>query len=148
MPSVLKARQASKIREIGESLTTQGLVTLDEQAKALGLPRSTTWTVLKAFHKGSGLSARVINQMLASPHLPPTVRERIVSYVEDRLAGKHGHTNTQLNRFARKLASNPDQPRSRCFVKSIVAAKPVTGATSSSPLQAVDRHLDVKRARE
>jgi hypothetical protein len=106
MPSVLKARQASKIREVGESLTSLGLVTLDEQAKALGLPRSTTWTVLKAFHKGSGLSARVINQMLASPHLPPTVRDRIVSYVEDRLAGKHGHSKTQLNRFARRLANN------------------------------------------
>src|SRR5215470_15690361 len=107
MRSVLKARQAAKIREIGESLTTLGLRTLDEQAKALGLPRSTTWTVLKAFHKSSGLSARVINHMLASPNLPPTVRDRIVSYVEDRLAGKHGHTKTQLNRFARRLANNP-----------------------------------------
>src|SRR5215468_8261361 len=106
MSSALKARQASKIREIGESLTALGLVTLDERAKALGLPRSTTWTVLKAFHKGSGLSAQVINRMLASPHLPPTVRERIVSYVEDRLAGKHGHSKTQLSRFARRLANN------------------------------------------
>ena len=107
MPSIPKARQASKIKEIGETLMDLGFMTLDQQSKTLGLSRSTTWTVLKAPHKGSGLSARVINQMLSSPHLPPAVRERIASYLEDRLAGKHGHTKMQLNRFARQLENNP-----------------------------------------
>ena len=37
----LKARQSSKIREIGAALITAGFVSLDAQAKVLGLPRST-----------------------------------------------------------------------------------------------------------
>lgn len=53
----LKARQGLKIRELGAALVSVGLITLDEQAKALGLPRSTTWTILKGTHKSSGLSA-------------------------------------------------------------------------------------------
>jgi hypothetical protein len=104
MPSLPKARQASKIKEIGQALTNFGIATLDQQAKALGLPRSTTWTVLRASHKGSGLSAHVINKMLAAPDLPAVAREKIVSYVEERLAGLHGHSRTQRDRFARRLS--------------------------------------------
>ena len=44
----LKARQSSKIREIGNALITAGIISLDAQAKALGLPRSTAWTILSA----------------------------------------------------------------------------------------------------
>jgi hypothetical protein len=51
----VKARQASKIREIGEALITTGFVSLDAQAKVLGLPRSTAWTILSTKHKGPGL---------------------------------------------------------------------------------------------
>ena len=50
----MKARQASKIRELGHVLVDVGFLTLDEQSKALGLARSTTWTILRASHKGSG----------------------------------------------------------------------------------------------
>jgi hypothetical protein len=39
----VKARQASKIREIGNALITARIVSL-----ALGLPRSTAWTILSA----------------------------------------------------------------------------------------------------
>ena len=58
----LKARQSSKIREIGNALITAGIVSLDAQAKALGLPRSTAWTILSAEHKGTGY--------LRKDHLP------------------------------------------------------------------------------
>jgi aspartokinase len=44
----LKTRQSSKIREIGEALISTGFVSLDSQAKILGLPRSTAWTILAA----------------------------------------------------------------------------------------------------
>ena len=47
-PSHAKARQASKIREIGDTLIALGYLALDEQAKALGLARSTAWTILQA----------------------------------------------------------------------------------------------------
>ena len=44
--TIKKARQRSKIREIGDALVTSGFSTLDEQAKVLGLCRSTVWTLL------------------------------------------------------------------------------------------------------
>ena len=64
-----KARQIIRIRELGSALAADGLVTLDEQARALGLSRSTAWAILKANHKSSGLAAGTINQMLSSPAL-------------------------------------------------------------------------------
>jgi hypothetical protein len=48
----MKARQAAKIRELGHALVDGGFLTLDEQSKVLGLARSTTWTILRASHKG------------------------------------------------------------------------------------------------
>jgi response regulator of citrate/malate metabolism len=63
----MKALQSSKIREVAEAVKSAGFLTLDEQAKALGLSRSTAWTIRKASHKASGLSASIINRMLAAP---------------------------------------------------------------------------------
>jgi hypothetical protein len=60
--------QSNKFKEIGEALIVSGLVTIDQQAEALGLSRSTAWTILRGKHKRSGLSASVINQMLIAPH--------------------------------------------------------------------------------
>jgi hypothetical protein len=100
----MKARQTSTIRKLGAVLVTSGFRTLDEQAKALGLPRSTTWTILRANHKASGLSATVINQMLAAPQLPPLVRATILEYVEEKAAGLYGHSKMQLRRFAAGLS--------------------------------------------
>jgi hypothetical protein len=105
MPTQTKTRQSSKIRELGEALVTSGFRTLDEQANALGLPRSTTWTILRANHKASGLSATVINQMLAAPQLPPLVRTTILEYVEEKTAGLYGHSKMQLRRFAARLSA-------------------------------------------
>jgi predicted DNA-binding transcriptional regulator AlpA len=99
-----KARQLSKIKAIGETLANMGYLTLDQQAKVLGLSRSTTWTLLRCSHKASGLSVRVINQMLASPQLPQPVRNKIVEYLKDRLAGHHGHSRPQLQKFATRLS--------------------------------------------
>src|SRR5262244_674676 len=47
----MKARQSSKIRELAEAVKSAGFLTLDEQAQALGLSRSTAWTIGKASHK-------------------------------------------------------------------------------------------------
>ena len=82
----VKARQASKIREIGNALITAGIVSLDAQAKALGLPRSTAWTILSAEHKGTGISARIICRMLNSEPLPLLVRAKIVEYAKEKAA--------------------------------------------------------------
>jgi hypothetical protein len=102
----LKSLQARKIGEIADALARVGYTTLDEQAKALGLPRSTTWTIMRCCHKASGLSARLINRMLVSPDLPPPVRTTIQEYVKERLAGTYGHNKVQLRRFAWQLDGN------------------------------------------
>ena len=67
--SDMKARQADKMREIGEALVTAGYDNLDDQATALGLSRSTTWTIIRGTHKSSGLSAAILNRMLSAPDL-------------------------------------------------------------------------------
>src|SRR5712691_9373236 len=85
-----KERQSSKIKELGDALLFAGFVSLDAQAKALGLPRSTTWSILKGHHKASGLSAAIINRMLTAPHLPRLARTKILEYVEEKAAGSFG----------------------------------------------------------
>ncbi len=104
MIAEMKARQSSKIRELGDALIDAGLLTLDEQATALGLCRSTTWTIFRANHKASGLSATIINRMLMSPQLPPLARAKIVEYVQEKAAGLHGHNKMQLRRFDARLS--------------------------------------------
>ena len=90
-----KARQAARIKELGAALAASGLVALDEQARALGLSRSTAWAVLQANHKASGLAVPTINRMLSSRELPPNVRFTILKYVEEKLAGLYDHNKTQ-----------------------------------------------------
>lgn len=108
-----KARQSVKIRQLGEALVAAGYRRLDEQAKALGLPRSTAWTILKANHKNSGLSVLVINRMLAAPELPSTVRARIFEYIEEKSAGLYGDSKVRAQRFHDRLPTKPaDRSRS------------------------------------
>ena len=100
----IKARQSAKIKEIGVALASLGFTGLDFQAKAVGLSRSTTWTILHANHKSSGLSAKVINRMLAAPNLPALVRTKILEYAEEKVAGRYGHSNVARNKFATLLS--------------------------------------------
>ena len=103
--SVLKARQSTKIHEIVEAIETSGFVALDQQARALGLGRSTMWVVLQNHYKNTGLSGCTIGHMLSSPRLPPRVRALVIEYVEDKLAGRYGHNKHQRRRFASRLAA-------------------------------------------
>ena len=101
--SEAKARQSSKIRELRLALRRAGLIGLDEQAQALGLPRSTTWKILKGGHKASGLSAMVISRMLSEPRLPPVVRTKILEYVREKADGLYGHGKRELLRFSARI---------------------------------------------
>jgi hypothetical protein len=101
----MRARQVSKISELGDALVMSGFLTLDEQAQVLGLPRSTIWTIQNSAHKSSGLSAHVINCMLAAPRLPPLVKAKVLQYVEEKAAGHYGHSKTQRRRFITNLSS-------------------------------------------
>jgi hypothetical protein len=101
----MKARQSAKIRELGQALIDAGLRTLDEQAGALGLWRSTAWTILKTRHKSSGLSAAIIERMLGSSKLPARARALLVEYVEEKSFGLYGGSRRQQQRFAVRLSN-------------------------------------------
>ena len=103
--AIMKSDPSSPIQRIGDALVAEGFVTLDEQAKALGLSRSTTWTVLRANHKKSGLSAAILSRILKAPLLPGPVRAKVLQYVEEKSAGLHGHNKLQQRRFAARLES-------------------------------------------
>jgi len=110
---LMRARElhAAKIRQIAEALIAAGYVSLDEQAGVLGLSRSTTWTIIQAKHKNSGLSGAVIKCMLAQPRLPPAARAKILEYVRDKSAGVYGHNPRQVRRFIEALSSlRPETP--------------------------------------
>ena len=115
---------SAKIKELGDALLDAGFLTLDQQANALGLARSTTWHILKANHKGSGLSADVINRMLRSPQLPALVRATILAYIDDKIAGYYGHSEKQLHRFAARLSPQLSHQRGSRLRTKLTAKRP------------------------
>ena len=98
--------QGHKIRELRHALIDAGFVALDQQAAALGLPRSTTWFVLQGMHKCSGLRAGLIARMWHAPGLPATVRRVLTDYVTERSRGAYGHDEARLRRFVAQLAQS------------------------------------------
>jgi len=106
MPNSGSARiqQRRKIEEIGRTLVECGFVALEEQAHALGLSRSTAWTVIRATHKTSGLYAMTINRMLATDHLPLPVRRKVLEYIAEKMSGAYGDQEKRLKAFASKIS--------------------------------------------
>ena len=104
-PQQKRAAQARKIYEIRSALESSGFKTLDRQADALGLRRSTTWNLLSGRHKQSGMRADVINAILNCPKLPDPVRLVIEDYVQRKLGGEYGHTARSIARFRAQLRS-------------------------------------------
>lgn len=109
-------RQKRKIREIGDALITEGLRTLDKQSAALGLVRSTAWSIFQAKQK-RGITTATLLRMLKSPHLPQTVRQKVVEYAAEKAAGLYGHKGRYLREFKGQFDSyilshvNMDQRR-------------------------------------
>jgi hypothetical protein len=101
----MKARQSAKIRDIANILAANGFHTLDAQARILGIGRSTAWTILKSNHKGSGLSAKIINRILSVRQLPPLVRKTILEYVEEKASGRYGHSAKLRRKFITALSA-------------------------------------------
>jgi hypothetical protein len=96
--------QCSKIAELRCVLEQSGYLSLDKQADALGLSRSTTWAILQASHKASGVSGSIIKRMLQSPALPPAVRQWVGEYVSEKLSGAYGHSTKRLQIFEAQVA--------------------------------------------
>jgi hypothetical protein len=96
-----KARQARKIKDLKTALIGARLMALDEQARALGLCRSTAWAILA--HKTSGLSATIVSRMLSAPELPSVVRRTLLEYVQEKINGAYGHSIKQSQKFSSRL---------------------------------------------
>jgi len=103
-----------------------GLVALDDQAQALGLSRSTTWTLLRGVHKSSGLSTATVNKILSAPRLPPKVRLKVLEYVSDKVTGTYGDRSDRLKAYVRRL-----DPRHLQAV-SLAPAKSAPGADAAA----------------
>jgi hypothetical protein len=104
----MKARQTAKLKEIREALLAEGCERLDQQAAALGLPRSTVWTIVTGNHKASGLSAPVLHRMLSSPRLPYRVRIKLVEYIAEKSVGRYGGTPRRLQSFVDRMKSHEE----------------------------------------
>ena len=118
-----KAAQRAKITELREALVVAGFHGLDDQAAALGLSRSTAWTVLGGRHKASGLSAFIVKRMLSSPLLPHTARRTLHEYIEQKLAGAYGHGPFSRRMFQVRVGRVA--PASPCDAKNIDDAQPL-----------------------
>jgi hypothetical protein len=99
VPTHLRASQGDKIRELRRALINAGFVSLDQQAIALDLPRSTTWAILKGDHKCSGLRGALVARMWSAPKLPPAVQRVLADYVIEKSRGAYGHTDAMCRRF-------------------------------------------------
>jgi plasmid maintenance system antidote protein VapI len=90
--------QSAKIAEIGEALRSLRIISLDAQAKALGVHRSTAWTIVRKKHKLGRLSAKTIKRILANPGTPGSVLSLIHQYLAERSDSVHacGQAKAQL----------------------------------------------------
>ena len=102
----IKLKQCAKIAELRQALLIAGFQSLDRQALALGVGRSTAWSVLKAGHKSTGLTGSIIRRISSSPELPGNVRLVLEEYVAQKLSGVFGHGEKQLRRFRSALYCN------------------------------------------
>ena len=75
---------ATTFQDIREALITSGYSTLDKQAKALGVHRSTAWTIIKNKHKLGRLSAKTTSRILENPQTPPLVRAAVLQYLNEK----------------------------------------------------------------
>jgi hypothetical protein len=120
----IKLQQCAKIAELRQALVLAGFYSLDRQALALGLGRSTTWIVLKAGHKSTGLTGSIVRRILGSPELPLNARQIIEQYVAHKLAGAYGHDKKQLRKFRDALHDD----------RSAGSQKELSGSKLSTPL--------------
>ena len=69
---------------IYEALIASGYTSLDEQAKALGVHRSTAWVIINNKHKLGRLSTKTVYRILGNPETPPAVRAVVQQYMTKR----------------------------------------------------------------
>jgi len=70
-----------KLQHVVDALVASGYISLDQQAKALGLHRATVWTITKQKHKLGRLSTKTLARIISNPDTPPLVLTAIYEYV-------------------------------------------------------------------
>jgi len=78
------ARRTTPVQHIADALVEAGYISLDQQARALGIHRSTTWTIMRTKHKLGYLNAKTTERMLANPKLPPCIRDVLYRYATEK----------------------------------------------------------------
>jgi hypothetical protein len=73
-----------RLQDIGDALVAAGYTSLDEQAKALGVTRSTAWNIVNGKNKLDRLARKTTKRILANPDTPPSVRAIIQQYLAER----------------------------------------------------------------
>ena len=76
-------RRTVPIQAIAEALVAAGYTSLDKQAKALGLHRATTWTIIKTRHKLGRLNRQTAQRILENSDTPASVRTIIQQALAD-----------------------------------------------------------------
>jgi hypothetical protein len=79
-----RPRYTVTLQNISEALIAAGFVSLDEQAKALGVHRATAWTIIKHKHKLDRLQRETVARILANPGTPRSVRSVVEQYAAER----------------------------------------------------------------
>src|SRR5262245_9921635 len=83
--NAVKSRRTVPIGPLVGAVIAAGHTSLDSQAKALGLRRSTTWTIMKTKHKLGHLNAKTTQQILENSDTPASVRAFIEEALEFRM---------------------------------------------------------------
>ena len=73
-----------RLQDIGDALVAAGYTSLDDQAKALGVTRSTAWNIVNGKNKLDRLARKTTKRILANPDTPPSVRAIIQQYLAER----------------------------------------------------------------
>jgi hypothetical protein len=76
--------EPTEFARISEALIASGYISLDEQAKALGVHRNTAWTIVKNKYKLGRLSTKTIDRILTNPRTSPSVRAVDQQYLAKR----------------------------------------------------------------
>ena len=76
-------QRKNAIEAIVKALKSSGYRSLDQQAKALGLNRSTAWTIIRNKHKAARLSKKTTSRILTNPDTPSAVRLLVQRYLAE-----------------------------------------------------------------
>jgi len=73
------------VQPLVNALLAAGYGSLDQQANALGIHRSTAWTIIKNKHKLGCLNQATVSRILTNSGTPQSVRLLVEHYLNERI---------------------------------------------------------------